>query len=304
MNVTPIILFVYARPRHTEKTLNALSQNFLAEQSDLIIYSDAPRSGSDAENVKLVRKLINEVTGFKSVTIVHRTENYGLARSIIEGVSDVIKKYGQAIVLEDDIETSPFFLTYMNDALDRYKEEKKVWHISGWNYPINPKGIDEAFFWRAMNCWGWATWEDRWQHYDKNPDHLIKTWDEAKIHSFNLDGTCNFWGQVTANVSGQINTWAIFWYATIFNNQGLCLNPTISYTKNIGLDGSGENCEDGSNFYGQTLSCKKIELPTLLNENDLAFTKIKKFTKQTLSKRIYRKIKRTFRIFYNNNSQT
>ena len=292
MKISPIILFVYGRPEHTKKTLSALSNNFLANQSDLIIYADASRNNDDMENVNLVRKIIKNVSGFKSVKIIERTENYGLAKNIIEGVSEVIEKYGQAIILEDDIETSPYFLTYMNNALNRYEDEKQVWHISGWNYPINPKGLDDAFFWRAMNCWGWATWQDRWHHYEKNPEHLISTWSKDKIKAFNLDGACNFWGQVTANASGQINTWAVFWYATIFNNHGLCLNPTTPYTKNIGLDGSGENCEDNESIYTSYLSVEVIKTPEIYIENMLALKRIQKFTKTTISKRIISKLKK------------
>jgi len=79
----------------------------------------------------------------------------------------LLNEYGKIIVLEDDLLTSPYFLKFMNEALEYYKNEKKVWHISGWNYPINNEGLDDVFFWRTMNCWGWATWADRWQYFEK-----------------------------------------------------------------------------------------------------------------------------------------
>jgi hypothetical protein len=172
----------------------------------------------------------------------------------------------------------------MNNSLKHYKEEKQVWHISGWNYPINPKGIEEAFFWRAMNCWGWATWEDRWEHFNKDPHDLIKSWSPKQIRAFNLDGACDFWAQVKANSTGQLNTWAIFWYATIFENGGLCLNPTVSFTRNIGHDGTGENCEDINDFKDRILSKKNITTPSIFVENKKALLRIKKCTNTPLLK--------------------
>ena len=94
-----------------------------------------------------------------------------------------------------------------------------------------------------MNCWGWATWKNRWQHFEKNPEQLINEFSEDMIRDFDLDGSGYFWYQVVANASKRIDTWAIFWYATIFKNNGFCVNPYFSHTKNIGLDGSGAHCD-------------------------------------------------------------
>jgi hypothetical protein len=93
-----------------------------------------------------------------------------------------------------------------------------------------------------MNCWGWATWSDRWKHYERDPENLIRKFTKDEINRFNLGGAYNFWGQAKANANGSLKTWAIFWYATIFKNRGLCLNPTQSLVQNIGHDGSGTNC--------------------------------------------------------------
>ncbi|MCT8858005.1 glycosyltransferase [Shewanella xiamenensis] len=241
-SLAPVVLFVYARADHTQRTLTALAANPEAIDTDLIIYADAARDDKDAVKVQSVRDVISNVKGFKSVTLHLREQNIGLARNIIEGVSNVAQQYGRVIVLEDDIVTSPAFLGFMNAALEKYKTEPKVWHISGWNYPIETDGLGDAFFWRLMNCWGWATWADRWQHFNKEPQRLIDSWSDKQKHNFDLDGTGVFWSQVTNNKIGKINTWAIFWYATIYENGGVCLNPSKSYVDNIGLDGSGVHC--------------------------------------------------------------
>jgi len=258
----PILLFVFARPNHTQKTLEHLAKNHLANNSDLIIYSDAARNENEIEAVEKVRSIIDATQGFRSVTVVKREVNYGLARNIIEGVSDVIKKYECTIVLEDDLVTSPNFLTFMNEALERYNEEKQVWHISGWNYPIDTEDLGDAFFTRVMNCWGWATWHDRWQHFEKNTEKIIKEFNDKDIYEFDLENSGVFWSQILLNQQKKINTWAIYWYASIFRNNGLCLNPAISYIDNIGHDGSGTHGSNSIEIYTNT---------TKLNTKSLMF---------------------------------
>lgn len=290
----PIILFVYNRRSHTQQTIEALKRNVLAEKSHLFIFSDAPKHFNDISHVEDVRNYIREINGFLSVAIVEREHNLGLANSIIDGVTRLCDEFGRVIVLEDDIVTSVNFLQFMNRGLDLYTNEKKVWHISGWNYPIDLKELPEAFFWRTMNCWGWATWADRWKYFHKDPEKLIDEWDTDHINKFNLDGAHDFWSQVTANASGKLNTWAIFWYATIFQSQGLCLNPANTYVKNIGHDGSGENC-GATNIFNSDLSHSVIKnFPHVVDEHGLAVKKIKQFyesSKPSLLSRILKKLK-------------
>jgi hypothetical protein len=185
----------------------------------------------------------------------------------------------------------------MNQALDFYGNQKKVWHISGWNYPVDFKELGDAFLWRGMNCWGWATWADRWRYFEKNPERLINEWSAEDKDSFDLDGSGVFWKQVEANAKGKINTWAIFWYATIFQNQGLCLNPTVSYVDNIGLDGSGVHCgANDSHSLGYLNKEIGIAFPEQAFEDPRALLKIKKFyaeLKKSFFIRVVNKVSRT-----------
>lgn len=293
--LAPIVLFVYNRPIHTQKTLYALSQNDLASESDLYIYSDAAKNINEEHNVSEVRKLIKSIKGFKSVTIIEAEKNLGLASSIIQGVTHICDRYGKIIVLEDDLVVSLKFLTFMNAALDKYALEKKIWHISGWNYPIDYQGLPHVFCWRAMNCWGWATWSDRWCYYTKKPNELFEKYhnNHLWIQYFNLDGGYDFWSQVVDNIKGRRNTWAIFWFATIIEKNGLCLNPSKTYVSNIGLDGSGENCKP-SNMYDAALN---MDMPESWNvdiiENKEALNRIisfYKFNQITIIKKIIIKL--------------
>lgn len=278
-DLAPVVLFVYNRPLHTQQTLDTLQKNVWASSTELFIYSDQAKSEDEQENVDKVRALLKNITGFKKITIKNREKNFGLANSIIDGVSKIIKEYGKVIVLEDDLITSPYFLKFMNESLNFYKNENRVWHISGWNYPINTDGLDDVFFWRLMNCWGWATWEDRWRYFEKNTDKLLEEFSKQQINYLNLDGTNDAWAQVISNKQKKISTWAVYWYATIVKNSGLCLNPSETFVQNIGLDGSGVNCGIDNSYLDLLSEKNHITYSTNYEENELALEKVKNFFK-------------------------
>lgn len=242
LNMAPIVLFVFNRPHHTRQTVNSLKANLLAEQTDLIVFSDGPRNFADEVLISEVRHVIASITGFKSIKLIERETNYGLAHSIENGITAVLKTYGSVIVLEDDMVVHRLFITYMNRLLEYYEKEEKIWHINGYMYPIQPQQNFEIFLLRIMSCWGWATWRDRWAKYRKDPLHLKQRMDREKILKFDLDGYVPYWSQVIDNLNGRADTWAVFWYATIFEHNGLCVSPSHSLVSNVGLDGTGTNC--------------------------------------------------------------
>jgi len=265
--LSPIVLFVYNRPSHTRYTVEALKQNQLACESDLFIFSDGPKSEADIFSVKEVRDYIKKVDGFKKIFTIERERNYGLAANIIDGVTNIISRYGRAIVLEDDLITSPFFLRFMNDALEFYKDEKRVWHISGFMVPIKNTSPATTFFSKVMFCGGWATWKDRWVHFEKDPNKLIKIFTRRMRRDFNIDDSHNFFYQIKANYKGLLDTWAIFWYATIYLNNGLCLNPVRSFVKNIGMDGSGQHKVNARAYEVELPPEYNIQFETRVEEN-------------------------------------
>ena len=294
-NLAPIVLFVYNRPWHTKQTIESLQKNELASQSEIFIYCDNAKSEKVQSSVNEVRNFVDTVDGFKKVTVIKREKNWGLSDSITDGVTKIVNKYGKIIVLEDDLVVSPYFLKFMNDALKFYKDEKKVWHVSGWNYPVEIDGLDDVFLWRLMNCWGWATWADRWKHYEKNIGKTLKEFSKEEIDRLNLDGAEDFFGQVTANYEKKINTWAIFWYVTIFNKNGLCLNPAQTFVENIGHDGSGVHCGNSDTFTGSLSKNKKVCFVDFGSENIIALQRIQVFykaQKKSLATRIINKLAR------------
>lgn len=227
--------------------------------------------------VRRTRECVMQARGFRDVQIVARSANLGLACNIAQGVGQVCADRGRIIVLEDDLVTAPHFLRFMNQALERYEHEPRIWHINGWNYPMETRGLPDAYTWRLMHCWGWATWADRWAHYQKNPADLLATWSASDIQRFNLDGAQDFWAQVRANAGGQMNTWAVFWYATLFRQGGLCLSPAESLTLNTGLDGSGANCTASDAFQGELSGQSQWQWPVKLEENAEAVARARRY---------------------------
>lgn len=285
----PITLFVYNRPTHTRQTVEALQKNALSKDSDLIIYSDAPKTSEAANAVREVREYIRTINGFKTVSIIERDKNWGLSRSIIDGVTKVVNERGRIIVLEDDLVTSPYFLNFMNSALETYQDDEKVMHISGYMFPIDNTDMPETFFLRTASCWGWATWSRAWRHFEKNPKKLLSEYTEQKINRFNMDGAYNFWSQVEQNARGEIDTWAIFWYASVFQKDGLCLHPKFSMVSNIGHDDTGLHCGKTDTFAVQLASKPITYFERNLVENALALNRTKTFfspTKPTFFSRV------------------
>ena len=244
MTMAPIVLFVYNRPWHTQQTIESLQKNVFAEQSDLVIFSDAAKDVNSQSLVQKVREYIKDIGGFKSVRIVEREQNWGLAKSVIAGVTDVITQYGRIIVLEDDIVTNTNFLRFMNQSLEYYHSNNRIMSISGYSHPFKiPKNYkkDTLLFYRSSS-WGWATWSDRWKKVDfemSDYQSFIKNKDEQE--RFNYGGE-DLLDMLQYQMSGKINSWAIRFAYAQYRYDSYSVFPIHSLTKNIGHDGTGTHC--------------------------------------------------------------
>lgn len=238
---SPIALFVYNRLKHTRQTIEALLKNDLAKESELIIFSDGPRTQEAFEKVEEVRKYIRSISGFKRIQIRDRKVNLGLAKSIIDGVTEIVNEYGRVIVLEDDLVTSPYFLNYMNDGLNFYENEQKVISILGYVYPVK-NSLPETFFIKGAFCWGWATWKRGWDLFEKNGEVLLKKLVDQKLTNiFDCHGTYPYTEMLKAQIKGENDSWGIRWNASAFLNNKLTLFPGVSLVSNIGNEGSGRH---------------------------------------------------------------
>lgn len=298
--LAPIALFVFNRPEHTRATIAALSRNELASDSDLIVFSDGPRRNSDVTAVDAVRSVARQARGFRSLEIVERRRNLGLAKGIPNGVSSVLGESRSVIVVEDDIVTSQAFLASLNEALRRYESVSDVWHVNGWFYPVQVEVAEDVFFWRVMHCWGWATWRDRWSHYQAESGRVMRTWDERMKRDFNLEHVGPFWRQIEDHHRGLIETWAVFWYATIFENGGLCVTPKHSLTVNVGHDGSG-TFTSSTTMYDTIASADEwSQFPSEVVESESAVEAVTEFYRKhrpSIPRRIVRAGSRALRGF-------
>lgn len=257
--LSPIALFVYNRPEHTRRTVESLKQNKWAAESDLIIYSDAPKSEAQAGKVGEVREYIRRIDGFKSVTVIERETNFGLATSIIDGVTAIVKKYGRIIVLEDDMVTAPYFLSYMNEALELYADDDRVVSIHGYVYPVG-RSLPDAFFLLGADCWGWATWSRGWACFNSDGQFLLDELKRRKlVRAFDYNGAYPFSEMLENQIKGENDSWAVRWYASAFLADKLTLYPGRSLVHNIGSDNSGTHCGDSSG-YDTELSTTAINL--------------------------------------------
>ncbi|WP_417168674.1 sugar transferase [Terrihalobacillus insolitus] len=251
--LAPIVLFVYARPEHTIKTVEALAKNELSKESKLFIFSDAPKGKKDIEKVEKVRNYIlslSEKNWFESVSVHMSTENKGLANSVIEGVTSKIEEFGKVIVLEDDLVTSPDFLSYMNQALNYYEKNDDIWSICGYTFNINfPNGYsDDVYLAYRGGSWGWATWIDRWIQVDWEVKDYPKFKKDKVVRKKLNCGGRDMADMLDAQMNGKIDSWAIRWCYTQSKLNKFTIYPIKSRVKNIGLDGTGTHSGKNNKF--------------------------------------------------------
>ncbi len=295
LNLAPVVLFVYNRPEKTKKTLEALLNNHLAKETFITIYSDAAKKSSDVENVTRVREQLKKYSYLNNINIIEREQNWGLAKSIIAGVTENVNKYGKVIVLEDDIVTNGNFLKFMNDALCRYEKVKNVMHISGYIFPFNKKNLDDTFFLRPTTCWGWATWKRAWETFNYDADYLMAQFNKRSIGDFNLSRSYNYFSHLQKNKANKLNTWAIFWYASVYLQGGLSLHPKYSFVNNIGHDGDGTNSGVTSVYDVKLIENYPIELTSKIEECTVARSRLESYfrdLKVSLMRRVFNKAKR------------
>ena len=281
--LSPVVLFAYNRLDHTIKCIEYLKNNYLCEKTILFIVSDGPKNENDKKSVDEVRGYLHQVKGFKKVNIIERKKNYGLAHNIVSGITQIINHYGKIIVLEDDIITSPYFLIYMNNALNRYEKQFEVMSVSGYVPPIDVNSLPDYYFMPWFDCWGWGTWKDRWRLFEKKPKKFIKESNLSFIHRVNVNGSSpDMWSTLIDNYRGKRNTWAIFYFASICKANGFVLYPKYPYAKNIGFDGSGENCDNGYIYEVDLNRDYKENLPINLSLDKEAMKAFSEFNRKRI----------------------
>lgn len=298
MTLAPILLFVYNRLEHTQRLISSLLQNALASNSTLFIYSDGAKGEQDQDSVQQVRNYVRTITGFAGVQIIEREKNWGLAANIVDGVTAQINAYRRVIVLEDDLILAPYFLKFMNDALETYKDEPQVGHIQGCDFTNDPS-LPETFLVKWTGSWGWATWDRAWKHLNLNGKSLLSELESKHLtREFDFNNSYGYTRMLRKQIEGKNNSWAIRWNASLFLQGILSLNVGKSLVSNEGFDGSGTNCGGGglypSNIYLEEIPVIKISPIAESKVGRLAIERYYRRTNSFTAKAI-RRIKRTLK---------
>ena len=259
----------------------------------MIVFSDGPKTLADSSFVDEVRDFIATIKGFQSVSIHSSKSNKGLARSIIEGVTEVLKRFDRCIVIEDDLVLSPHFLSFMRDGLSKYSDNSRVASIHGYVYPTNSV-LPTNFFMKGADCWGWGTWKRAWDLFEPDGSKLLEQLKTRElINEFDFGGSHSFSSMLRKQIEGKVDSWAIRWHASIFLENMLTLYPGKSLVHNIGNDRSGTNSGQYNIF---DVSLQKFPLPVAdieVEPSELGYKAFVEFftkNKQTLSAKIIRKI--------------
>lgn len=300
MEYAPIVVFAFNRIKVLNACIDSLLSNSEAGESDLIVYVDGPREGKDGEKKKVenVREFVKNITGFKSLTYQFSDNNKGLAASIIDGVSQVMMRYGRAIALEDDLICSSNFLAFMNQGLEKYDSKINVFSVSGFSHPIKLKADYnyDGYFAPRSGSWGWATWKDRWESVDWDLDD----WDQVeknKRHFIKWGGS-DCYSLLKGWKSGRNNSWAIRFDYAQFVQKKTSLFPVVSKISNQGFTAGGTHCNDDNiHRYKMVIDQsgqKQFHLPDRIEE--IAYIRKQRLWPNSLYVRIVSKIRRLIRI--------
>jgi hypothetical protein len=244
LSKAPILLFVYNRPDHTRKTVDALRANAGAIESDLYIYSDGPKRDRDGDAVRAVRAYLPSIAGFRSINITERANNMGLAASVIAGVSEILERHERAIVVEDDLITAPDFLSFMNEALAVYENRADIFSVTGYNYPLSIPDTypQDAYLSYRSSSWGWGTWLNRWKKIDWEVSDFKTFLSKAgELEKFARGGD-DLLAMLKLQMDGKLDSWSIRFDYAHYKHDATCVHPTRSRLTNIGFDGSGVHC--------------------------------------------------------------
>jgi hypothetical protein len=292
MSGVPVALFAYARPDHLRRTVASLLRNPEAGQTALYVFCDAAKSSGQQPAVDAVRRYVDSITGFASVTIVRQPKNLGLAQSIISGVSSTLEHHESVIVLEDDLVVSPYFLSFMRDGLDTYVNDPSVASIHGYRYPVREL-LPETFFLRGADCWGWATWRRAWRHFRADGQGLLTELRDRRLtRSFDLDGCYPFTQMLADQVGGRNDSWAIRWHASCYLSDMLTLYPGRSLVVNIGQDSSGTHSKSTIAFDGDLAERAVVVARIPLIASNAAREAFKRFLRPSLARRVGRALRR------------
>ena len=285
---SPIALFVYNRLQHTKKVIEAIKKNHISQRSTIYVFSDFSDVEFEKNKIKKIRNYLNNLNGFKKIIIVQRKYNLGTSNNIVLGLNQIFKKHDKCIIIEDDIIISKNFLYQMNYFLEKFNKITNIASIEGYMYPVKfKKSIPDYFFLKGTGCWGWATWKRSWKNYEGSAEKLLNKFNDEKelVNDFDYYDSYPYYKMLKKQKWSKKKSWAIKWYASNFIKQNYTIYFKNTLVKNIGLDGSGENCKIDYQINQKkftNITCK-IKTNDEVNENINAKKDIAKYLKTKFS---------------------
>lgn len=303
-NYAPIGVSTYKRLNHLKQTMDSLKRNYLADKSELYIFSDGPKEGDEKE-VNEVRKYLKTIDGFYKVHIIERKKNDRVFNNR-NRQKVLLEKYGKAIFLEEDIVTAPGFLNYMNEALLFYNNDKKVFSITGYCPPFKSVDSDNSdiYILNRFNAWGnaithnnykkiWSLSQKEMCEYigsKKNRNQIKKYLGEDAL------------GMIKKDAMGEIDAFDIKMMFYQIKNNLFTLYPKKSLTINIGHDGTGLHCGTTNKFETKLWNKRNdfvfknnlelLEENTKENYNFRKISLIRKFKMALKNSKLYKELKR------------
>ena len=292
MVAAPIIVTVYDRLQHFQQCIDALLRNGSACASELYVVSDAPGKPGHEERIARVREYAKSIVGFQKVRLVFREENYGGHRSFIAITQQVLSEHGRFIFLEDDVVVSHNFLDYMNEGLDFYEEERRIFSIAAYTLPFRmPKDFSSDVFCLPSNCpWGFATWKDRWDGLDFSvKDRYGMALRDRALYN-KIRSTGNYMLQILrADSIGELQTPDVRVAFHQFVHDLYTVYPRFSKAMNIGLDGSGQHSgrDTGNKYHAQLdTATKKMVFDASVRLNPAILESVRKFQNGSVAHRL------------------
>jgi hypothetical protein len=258
---TAVALIIFNRPEHTERVFEVIRQ---AKPSKLFVIADGPRPDRPGESEKCAaaRAIIDRVDWHCEVLKNFSDTNLTCGVRVSTGISWVFNHVEEAIILEDDCVPHASFFPFCSEMLERYRDDKRVMHISGNNFWSNKYQLGHSYgFSRYTLSWGWATWRRAWQHHDLH----IQSWPEAKRHQLlksilGDDHAVKNWTNIfQRQINDNYDTWDYQWTLACWLQHGLSIIPNVNLVSNIGFGTDATHTFSHENF---DPDCPSFSIPT------------------------------------------
>lgn len=230
MNEPPVLVLAFNRPENVKNLFKRLK---ILKPRNLLIAVDGPRKNnpSDFEKVQKVQKLISEINWDSKVQTLFRETNLGIRFAVPTAVNWAIEKFGSVVVIEDDVLPGKDFFEFMNFTLDKFKDEKEIGHISGYNQVPNNFITNRNNLFRFSNypeSYAWGTWERAWDFYSDEIQPIDKFFFECKWSRIVWQ---NYFDLAKKDL---ISTWAFRWINALWNNNLMCVSPNVNLVDYVG----------------------------------------------------------------------